>query len=160
PKAAPSASLERKAQGEKLAQALKPQRPDDFEAQLKASARTRKVALIGAGAIIATAALAYGGLMVRKSMAGLPRAAVAKIEKAHARLLLDDTGSLEAAGALFTEAARLSPGEAAPEAERAFTLLLLAASHKDLADRLEVAAKDLNEQLAKLQMDKPEGWES
>jgi tetratricopeptide (TPR) repeat protein len=66
----------------------------------------------------------------------------ARVEKARATLLRDDAASLEQAAALFTEAARLAPGAAMPEAERAFALLLQAAADKDLADRLEAAGKD------------------
>src|SRR5439155_16235952 len=55
---------------------------------------------------------------------------------------LDDTRSLEDATRLFTEAARSAPGRALPEAERAFSLLLRAAAHKDLYERVPAPERD------------------
>lgn len=152
--------------GKELAAALKPKRPgdapeDDLYAQeLARRARTRRRLLFALGGAVVLVLLVAGGSALRKRLGGLPAAAQVKVEKARARLLLDDAASLEAAAALFTEAARLAPGEAGPEAERAWALLLLAGSHKDLADRLEAQARELNDQVAKLQQEKPEGWEA
>jgi predicted Zn finger-like uncharacterized protein len=77
-----------------------------------------------------------------RRFAGMPREAEARIEKARQKLLRDDLQSLEQAAALFTEAARIATGEAGPEAERAYALLLQAATHKDLADRLDAAERE------------------
>ena len=76
----------------------------------------------------------------------MPRRAQERIEKARLLLLRDDRVSLEQATALFTEAARMAPGEAGPEGERAFALLLQAAAQKDLAGRV---SKDEGEELTR-----------
>jgi tetratricopeptide (TPR) repeat protein len=65
-----------------------------------------------------------------------------KVRQGRERMLLDDKRSLEDATKLFTEAARSAPGRALPEAERAFSLLLQAAAHKDLYDRLPAPERD------------------
>ena len=56
-----------------------------------------------------------------------------KVRQGREKLLLDDSKSLREATGLFTDAARDAPGQAEPEAERAFALLLQASAHKDLA---------------------------
>lgn len=151
--------------GDELAKALRPKRPvpvsdpESFEKLLAAKARTRRnvvialclVALVGLGAALTP--------VIKKRFGGLPAAAQAKLEKARQKLLLDDALSLEQAVALLGEAARMAPGEAGPEGERAFALLVQAGAHKDLADRLEAAAREQNDKIAKLQLEKPEGWE-
>ncbi len=151
--------------GDELAKALRPKRPvpvsdpESFEKLLAAKARTRRnlvialclVALVGLGAALTP--------VIKKKLGGLPAAAQAKLEKARQKLLLDDAQSLEQAVALLGEAARMAPGEAGPEGERAFALLVQAGAHKDLADRLEAAAREQNDKIAKLQLEKPEGWE-
>jgi hypothetical protein len=153
--------------GEELARALRPKRPgptDDGETDLLASAlaRRRKTRRLAVGAVV-LALLAGAGLalapVLKKKFGGLPVAAQQKVEKAHQKLLFDDNGSLEQAVTLLTDAARMAPGEAGPEGERAFTLLVLAGTHKDVADRLEAQARELNDKVAKLQLEKPEGWE-
>lgn len=85
----------------------------------------------------AAAALLLGAGLWLRSRSRLPREAVTRVEQARELLLLDDARSLEKATALFTEAARIAAGEAGPEGERAFALLLHGAAWKDLADRLE-----------------------
>lgn len=66
-------------------------------------------------------------------------------------LLRDDRRSLEEATKLFTDAARAAPGQAVPEAERAFALLLQAGAAKDLARRGPPKDRDKQErQAAKL----------
>ena len=171
PKAEPSAALERKAAGDELMRALKPRRPLDprhkpvheegeFEAHLRKSAALRRRLLIGAAAALGLALLAFAFVNLRPRFSGLPAAAQARLERARQKLLQDDAVSLEQATVLATEAARLAPGEAAPEGERAFALLLSAASQKDLADRLEAAGRDVNDKVARLQMAKPEGYQA
>jgi predicted Zn-dependent protease len=63
-------------------------------------------------------------------------------------LLRDDTRSLQEATKLFTDAARAAPGQAVPEAARAFALLLQAKAHKDLAPRLPEAQREEQEKVA------------
>jgi predicted Zn finger-like uncharacterized protein len=65
-----------------------------------------------------------------------------KIRQGRDKMFLDDTRSLEEATKLFTEAARSAPGRALPEAERAFSLLLQAAAHKDLYERVPAPERD------------------
>ena len=159
--AAPSASLEhRQKSGEDLARLLKPRRPG-LGLQLGArivtlERRSKKPWVIGALALLL---IAGGALFAVKHLGGISKAAQAKLLRAHEKLLLDDAQSLEQASAFYTEAARLAPGEAGPEADRAFSLLLQAATQKDLADRMEAHARELIHQLARLQLDRPEGWE-
>jgi hypothetical protein len=87
--------------------------------------------------VLALGALAF--VATRAHLGGVSRASQARIERAQQKLLRDDLASLQESTALFTEAARLSPGEARPEAERAFALLLQAATHQDLARRIQTA---------------------
>jgi hypothetical protein len=54
---------------------------------------------------------------------------------------------------------RVSASRGMPEAERAYALLLQAATHKDLADRLDASGRELNERNAKLRLDRPPGFE-
>jgi predicted Zn finger-like uncharacterized protein len=92
-------------------------------------------------AVVSASALVVAATHWRR-FAGIPREAEMRLEKARQKLLRDDLQSLEQAAALFTEAARIASGEAVPEAERAYALLLQAATHKDLADRLESAERE------------------
>ncbi|HZR08279.1 MAG TPA: zinc-ribbon domain-containing protein [Myxococcales bacterium] len=71
-----------------------------------------------------------------------------KMRRGHEILLRDDTRSLQEAAKLFTDAARASAGQAVPEAERAFALLLQAKAHKDLAARLAAAEREEQEKAA------------
>jgi len=65
-----------------------------------------------------------------------------KVRQGREKLLLDDSKSLREATSLFTDAARDAPGQAEPEAERAFALLLQASAHKDLAARVPAAQRE------------------
>ncbi len=65
-----------------------------------------------------------------------------KLRQGREKLLLDDSKSLREATGLFTDAARDAPGQAEPEAERAFALLLQASAHKDLAARVPGAQRE------------------
>ncbi|MFN2546670.1 MAG: hypothetical protein ABR567_04500 [Myxococcales bacterium] len=114
---------ERKVSPEALAHALAPRRPDQPR---------RKGMWVAIAAVVALGV----ALLVEMRFAGLPRRAQERLEKARQLLLRDDRGSLEQATALFTEAARLAPGEAGPEGERAFALLPQAAAQKDLSARV------------------------
>ena len=167
-----SAAVEKRAAGQPtgddLAKALRPKRPgapaesgetDVFAAELAKQAKTRRTVLIAGGLLALAVVTALLVPVLRKKFGGLPAAEQAKMAKARQKMLLDDAQSLDQAVALLTDAARKTPGEAAPEGERAFALLLLAGSHKDLADRLETTAKELNDKVAKTQLEKPEGWE-
>jgi len=169
--------------GEKLARVLKPRRPGEpssasepvlraapppavdedgeFEASLRARQRNVRIAtfVVGAGIVALLVAL-VAPVVKRKLFGGLGKEAQGKVERARQRLMLDDAQSLEQAVQGFTEAARLAPGEALPEAERACALLLLSESQRDLADRLEAAVRADNDRIARLQIDKPEGWEA
>lgn len=166
--ALPAASAERRDAGrpENLATALKPKRPGDvpeedpFAEQLARRAKTRRVLLYGLGGLAVIGVLAGGGYALKARLVKLPAAAQLKLDQGREKLLLDDAASLQEAAQLFTDAARVAHGEAGPEAERAYALLLLAGSHTDLADRLEAQARELNDQVAKLQLEKPEGWEA
>jgi predicted Zn finger-like uncharacterized protein len=120
---APSA-VERQASGDDLAKALRRPAPP----VAKRRGRWPWIAL-------GLAVVAAASLVLYARFGGLPRKARERIEKARELLLKDDAKSLEQATALFTEAARLAPGEAAPEGERAFALLLQAAADKDVAAR-------------------------
>ena len=71
-----------------------------------------------------------------------------KIRRGSELLLRDDIRSLQEATRLFTDAARAAPGQAAPEAARAFALLLQAKAHKDLAARLPAAEREEQERAA------------
>jgi hypothetical protein len=79
---------------------------------------------------------------LRRGFAGVPRDVAARLEQGRERMLRDDARSLDEAVRIFTEAVRTAPGEATPEAERGFALLLQAAAHKDLAERLPPAERD------------------
>jgi hypothetical protein len=85
--------------------------------------------------VIALLVIVSGALLAEMHFGALPKRAQERIAKARELLLRDDRASLEQATALFTEAARMAPGEAAPEGERAFALLLQAAAQKDLSAR-------------------------
>jgi len=140
-------ALERKAHADQLAKALKPRRPEDAKSELerellKLTARRRRRIRWALG-IVGLAALALLALGLRARFTGMPRAATARVEKARALLLRDDQKSLKQATDLLTEAARMASGEAMPEGERGFAMLLSAAAQKDLAERLEAAQKDL-----------------
>jgi len=89
-------------------------------------------------AVIALA-IAAGVVVYRR---GLPREMEENVRQGREKMLLDDEKSLEEATKLFTEAVRLTPGNAVAEAERAFALLLQASAHKDLASRLPLAQRD------------------
>lgn len=155
PRAQPSPALERKAATDDLARALRPRRPL-AEAPVQPS---RRPVLAGAGAVAAVAVAATLGLQWRARY-GTARAVREKLEAAQGKLLRDDDESLQQAAALATEAARLVPGDAQPEAERAFALLLNAAGHKDLAARLESRAHAVSEASAKASADRPAGFEA
>ena len=137
PKAADPAVLERTATPGELAKALRPRPPGDEELRPPAKAGRRAALWIAGG--VALAALAFG--VTRLHLGGLSRAAKQRMEKAREKLLRDDLQNLQEAAALFTEAARLSPGEPRPEAERGFALLLQAATHRDIADRIDAAVR-------------------
>jgi predicted Zn finger-like uncharacterized protein len=141
-KPAPPGAVERKTSGEELAKALKPRRPEDDRAREKELGRItlrRGRTALAVGILAGLLALGIAALVMRSRLGGLSPEAAARVERARQRLLRDDSASLEQAGALFTEAARLAPGAAMPEAERAFALLLQAAAHNDLAGRVEDA---------------------
>ena len=163
PRAEPSASLERKAATAELTRALKPRRPAGAAAQESpASASTaarRKPLWLGLGAL-ALLGLAAAGALEARSRYGTARLVRERLETARTALLLDDQASLQQAATLSTEAARLSPGAAQPEAERAFALLLAAAAHKDQADRLETQERALAEAAAQISAGKPAGFEA
>ena len=139
----PPAAQEQKAavSAEEMAKALKPLRPEDEQQALEEKrallARTRRRTLRIALAVFGLAALVLGALGFHARFAGLPREAASRVERARELLLRDDTRSLVHATALFTEAARIASGEAMPEAERGFAMLLQAAAFQDLAVRLE-----------------------
>ena len=89
------------------------------------------------------------GILALASVAGIAlhrrervREVDEKIRLGRDKMFLDDTRSLEDATKLFTEAARSAPGRALPEAERAFSLLLQAAAHKDLYERVPAPERD------------------
>ncbi len=94
------------------------------------------------------AVLAAAGVAVYGRFATLPREVAAKLEQGRERMLRDDARSLDEATRLFTEAVRIAPGEATPEAERAFAMLLQAAAHKDLADRVSPPDREDESRLA------------
>jgi predicted Zn finger-like uncharacterized protein len=125
-------ALERKAAGDALARALKPRRPGG-----EPPPPPRRRVWPWLAGVLALGALAF--VSTRAHLGGVSRASQARIERAQQKLLRDDLASLQESTALFTEAARLSPGEARPEAERAFALLLQAATHQDLARRIQTA---------------------
>jgi len=149
-----------------LARALKPNRPaeppdgDELFAQEMARIARRRKLLIGA--VVLAAALLGAWLaapVLRKKFSGLSPAALALLEKAHQKLLLDDAADLEQAAQLDQQAAKLAPGEARPEGERAFALLLASGAHKDIADRLEEHVNAIATQINHLKAERPEGWE-
>lgn len=104
---------------------------------LRAAAGLTAVAL--AGAVI---------FAVRQRWWGSARDVAARVEQGRQKLLRDDARSLDEATRLFTEAVRMAPGDAVPEAERGFALLLQALAHKDLADRSAPPARDEEARLA------------
>lgn len=152
-----------------LAKALKPQRPevgsdvpgDDnaFERELAAAASRRKIFTVLAVLIILVVIGVVAWPMIHKRLTATPAAAVAKIEQAQKKMLLDDFASLEQAAELDQQAIKLAPGDPAPQAARAFALLLSAGAHKDLADRGEARVAVVSDEMAKLQLSKPEGYE-
>ena len=91
--------------------------------------------LAGVTALVLVLAIAIG-ISISRRLSALPSDAAAKVEEGRTKMLRDDARSLDEAVRLFTEAARIAPGEAVPEAERGFALLLQAAAHKDLAERV------------------------
>lgn len=99
-------------------------------------------------ALTGAAVLAAAGVAIYGRVATLPREVAAKVEQGRERMLRDDARSLDEAARLFTEAVRIAPGEATPEAERAFALLLQAAAHKDLAERVAPPERDDEARLA------------
>ncbi len=148
-----------------LARALKPNRPeplaedDEFGREMARLARRRRV-MIWVVALLALAGiLAVAVPILRKRFASISPAAHSKLEQARKKLLLDDLQSLAQAAELDAQAARLAPGEPGPEGERAFALLLAAGVHKDLADRAEAKVTALGDEMAKLQIAKPDGFE-
>lgn len=169
---------------EKLARVLKPRRPgdgaggaehpasqaplkaadagddDEFERSLRSRQRNLRVLLVVAVVAVAAVIAAIAASSLRRRFAGMPKEAQSKVEKARQKLLLDDQASLEQAAALYKDAARLAPGLVAPEADQAYALLLLAAAHGDLARRLEAMAAAERDRLARLQIEKPEGWQA
>lgn len=133
--------LERKAQADVLAKALRPRRPEDERSDLErelleVAQRRRRRIRWGLGAL-GLAALALLVLGLRARFFAVPRAAMERVEQARELLLRDDQQSLQQAIELFTEAAKMAAGEAMPEGERGFAMLLSAAARKDLAERLE-----------------------
>ncbi len=164
PKAEPSAALERKAATAELSRALRPRRPlgaapDGFRADLRGTSKERRQLLLGASTLALLALAAVGAVQLRSHF-GPSRMVRERLEAARAMVMLDDNQSLQQAATLATEAARLAPGDALPEAERAFALLLVAAAHKDLADRLESRGRTLLEDAGKVSADKPLGFET
>lgn len=113
-------AVERNAPPDAIAQMLQP----------KAEARrSRALWLVVPVVLLATGALAIA------QVARQARKTQERLEKARELMLRDDQKSLEQATALFTEAARLAPGDSGPEGERAFALLVQAAAQQDLAGR-------------------------
>jgi predicted Zn finger-like uncharacterized protein len=94
------------------------------------------------------AVLAAAGVAIYGRVSALPREVAAKVAQGRERMLRDDGRSLDEAARLFTEAVRIAPGEATPEAERAFALLLQSAAHKDLAERVAPPERDDEARLA------------
>jgi hypothetical protein len=103
--------------------------------------RARWLLLLG----ILAAASAVGIVLHQRERA---RELGEKMRVGREKLLRDDTGSLQDAARLFTEAARATPGRPTLEAERAFALLLQAAAQKDLAERLPAAERGEPERVA------------
>jgi predicted Zn finger-like uncharacterized protein len=89
-------------------------------------------------AILALASIAGIALHRRERVRELD----AKVRLGRDKMFLDDSASLAEATKLFTEAARSAPGRVVPEGERAFSLLLQAAAHKDLHARLPAPERD------------------
>lgn len=158
PRAPDPGVLERKAQADELAKALKPRRPEDdqsaLENELLRITDRRRRRLRWALGALSLLALAVLGLGLRARFLGMPREAAARVEKARELLLRDDDKSLIQATALLTEAARMAPGEARPEAERGFAMLLQAAARKDLAERLAVAQRDAGTQAGQMAIER------
>ncbi|HET7785028.1 MAG TPA: MJ0042-type zinc finger domain-containing protein [Myxococcales bacterium] len=88
------------------------------------------------------AVLAAAGVAIYGRVATLPREVSQRVAQGRERMLRDDARSLDEAARLFTDAVRIAPGAATPEAERAFALLLQAAAHRDLADRVPPPERD------------------
>jgi tetratricopeptide (TPR) repeat protein len=186
PKAEPAATAARVQSGEKLARILKPRRPgeaptavehtvrapqlarapaDEEEGEFERAERMRQhrlsIGLFVAGAaLLVIVALLVAPVVKRKLFGGLSKEASAKVQKALGKVLADDQTSLEQAVALYKEVRRLAPGEAQPEADLAYATLLLSESHRDEADRMEAAVKADTDQLNKLQIERPPGWEA
>lgn len=150
---------------ENLERALKPKRPGDapeedpFAQEMAQRAKRRRFLLFGLGGAAVLAVLVSFGLALKSRFAALSAPAQAAMTQGRKALLQDDAASLALAAQHFSEAVRLAGGVAGPVAEHAYALLLLAGAHKDLADRLEAQGRDLNDQVAKLQLEKAEGWE-
>ena len=102
------------------------------------AARHRWAVLLGALALALTAFIA-----VRER--GHASTVEEMLRRGRELLLRDDRRSLEEATKLFTDAVRVAPGQAVPEAERAFALLLQAASAKDLARRVAPPEREKQE---------------
>ena len=148
PRGKASQSAERSAgaaeSGEELAKSMRPRRPAKADARdLNPAPRNRTRALFGvAGALVLVVAASSAWLFLHHR--SLPAAAAAKLDRARVKLLLDDDQSLEQAVSLFSDAARLAPGEAGPEGERAFALLMLAGAREpQLRDGPRLAAEGL-----------------
>ena len=133
-----------------------PRQPDPRAAQLPTSgteaatqASSRRARRLRWMAVLTAAALLAGaGVAIYGRVAALPREVAAKLAQGRERMLRDDGRSLDEATRLFTEAVRIAPGEATPEGERAFALLLQAAAHKDLAQRVDPPERDDEARLA------------
>jgi hypothetical protein len=111
--------------------------PAEPQAPVRRTWPLRLLAGITAAVLVIATAIA-----VSRQFTGLSRDVDAKLEQGRQKLLRDDFRSLDEAVRLFTDAARMAPGEAVPEAERAFALLLQASAHKDLADRIGPPERD------------------
>ena len=97
--------------------------------------------------LVAAAALVLAAFAVLREW-GHASSVEEKVRRGRELLLRDDNRSLEEETKLFTDAARAAPGQAVPEAERAFALLLQAAAAKDLARRLTPPERDKQEREA------------
>ncbi len=136
------------------------ERASEFERAERLRQKRTRLGLGAAGAVALIIALILVAPALKKKLTGgLPAEAKSKVEKARARVLLDDQVSLGEAVRLFHEAARLAPGEAQPEADFAYAAVLLSEAHREQAERLEASERTDTDRLAKLQADKPEAWE-
>ncbi|HYY51867.1 MAG TPA: tetratricopeptide repeat protein [Myxococcales bacterium] len=120
-----------------LAQAVSPEPapPPAPSSPADRASRARWPVLLG---ILALASVAGIALHRRERI----REVDEKVRQGREKMFLDDTRNLEEATKLFTEAARSAPGRALPEGERAFSLLLQAAAHKDLYERVPAPERD------------------